>query len=448
MRNRVLRQIAGAVGVDPPGVRDQIEQALRDARGPLIQAVEGDPQKALVTFVCTGSAERPVLGCLLIPGRDGRCGMQLVPGTTDTWYAEAVAPIDACVSYHFEPGSATIPMDSKSPLEHPEEFIALCRDRYDASIADPYNPERCFPMTFAGGYGSHAGMPPSFGKWDSILALPEAEKYRWHAEPERRGRSHGHTVRSAALRNTRRVTVWSPPEVTAGDGPLPVVVLLDGEAFRLGMRAERIFDNLVGGGHVRPFVAVLVDNATVTSRMSEYACNPMLTEFLADELLPELRSAYPLTDQPADTIIGGFSLGGLAADWLGFSRAEVFGNVLSMSAALWWASNSGGDDQDERLTRQYLGTATRALRFWIDVGSLEVTPLPFTRGLSMVSVSRRFRDALIAKGYEVAGYREQSGAHDYANWRRTLPLGLVALLGRVLWIFVAGSCRSVGCLIA
>ncbi len=47
----------------------------------------------------------------------------------------------------------------------------------------------------------------------------------------------------------------------------------------------------------------------------------------------------------------------------------------------------------------------------------------------MLSLSRRFRATLQAKGYDVTGYCEQPGGHDYANWRRTLPHALMSLLG-------------------
>jgi enterochelin esterase-like enzyme len=47
----------------------------------------------------------------------------------------------------------------------------------------------------------------------------------------------------------------------------------------------------------------------------------------------------------------------------------------------------------------------------------------------MVSVARHLRDALLARGYDVAGYRERAGGHDFVNWRQALPDALIALLG-------------------
>lgn len=41
---------------------------------------------------------------------------------------------------------------------------------------------------------------------------------------------------------------------------------------------------------------------------------------------------------------------------------------------------------------------------------------------------RRFRDVLIAKGYDVI-YRETGAAHNPLHWRATLAEGLMALVG-------------------
>jgi enterochelin esterase-like enzyme len=50
-------------------------------------------------------------------------------------------------------------------------------------------------------------------------------------------------------------------------------------------------------------------------------------------------------------------------------------------------------------------------------------------GGGILETSRRMRDVLLAKGYEVT-YRQSASGHDYADWRGTLAEGLMALIGK------------------
>ena len=52
-----------------------------------------------------------------------------------------------------------------------------------------------------------------------------------------------------------------------------------------------------------------------------------------------------------------------------------------------------------------------------------------TAAPSLLASNRQLRDLLRARGYDVAGYHEFPGGHDYLWWRETLALGLIALLG-------------------
>lgn len=45
----------------------------------------------------------------------------------------------------------------------------------------------------------------------------------------------------------------------------------------------------------------------------------------------------------------------------------------------------------------------------------------------MLSVSRRFRDILVDRGYDV-GYDERPGGHDCINWQQGLARGVTWLL--------------------
>ena len=434
VRSRVLREFVSRAQADPVGARATLNRQLRDARGPLIESTE--PGSVLVTFFEVGVDRPPLVDCELFRDHGGHVQMRALPGTTDVWWAQTIAASDVCTIYRFLHHQVTLREDdSESSLT-----VTLAQYEHDlrtASYADPINPDRCFPMAALMGRAVEDARPPT-EEWDSILQLPDAARSTSRSMESRHGRICVHTLDSRAFDNSREVTIWLPPGTSAATEPLPTVVLLDGEAFRLGMNGPQIFSDLVNSGRVPPFAAVLVHNTTTTSRYSEFGCHPDLVRLIADELLPAMRQLYPLTDDPAKTVIGGFSLGGLAASWLGYARPEVFGNVLTMSGSFWWGnafgdrsagSQGGSTVRTEWLTQQYLQSPRRPVRFWIEVGTLETGSLPFADNLNMVSVSRRFRDALTSVGNKIVGYHEQPGGHDLMNWVEALPAGIASLLG-------------------
>ena len=166
-------------------------------------------------------------------------------------------------------------------------------------------------------------------------------------------------------------------------------------------------------------------------------CDPAFARMLADELLPMLRGRYSLTPNPDRTIVAGASLAGVAAAHAAFERPGAFGAVLSCSGAHWWGWNgadgsaalpvSGKDGEPEWLTRQFAAAPRKPIKFWVDVGRLEVGEHPFAPGVDQRASNRHLRTVLRAKGYEVC-YHEAPGGHEYATFRRSVAKGLQALL--------------------
>lgn len=421
-RSPTLRAVLAQAAADPAGARASLELALRRSGGPLVELLADEPGRGLVAFVATrAGAQQPRVQSQLFPSFLATAPMRALSGLDGVWWAETTAPLDAATLYQFESGPE-IELDADAHVD-PAEIERFVRAHWEVTFADPWNDERCYPMDALTLFGG--GPPPPWRKWSCVVRLPEAPPFDWHGEPARRGRLETFAIGSRLLGNTRSVSVWTPPG--AADGPLPLVVLLDGETFLLGMDAPRIFDNLVERRAAPPFVAACVHNATPTSRLGEYACDDAFAGFLADELVPELRRRYALRTEAASTTIGGYSLGGLAACWAGHVRPELFGNVAAFSPSLWWDGPSG--QEPEWLTHRYAGAAGEPPRVWLEVGTLEGAPLPAHDGLSMLRVARRLRDVLAERGTALAGYRERAGGHDCVNWRQGLAEALSALLG-------------------
>ena len=128
--------------------------------------------------------------------------------------------------------------------------------------------------------------------------------------------------------------------------------------------APVILDNLIAKKKIPPLVAVFVKHDPL-SRNKDLSCSEPFADFLVNELVPWVRGHYRVTADPARTIVGGLSLGGLMASYCGLRHSDVFGNVLSQSGSHWWYP--GALEQDDRdlpvaepgwLTRAFL-TALR-----------------------------------------------------------------------------------------
>ena len=67
---------------------------------------------------------------------------------------------------------------------------------------------------------------------------------------------------------------------------------------------------------------------------------------MGKELIPWVRANYNITHDPAQTVVGGFRAGGLAACYMALRYANIFGNVLSQSGAVWWSPEQGIANRD------------------------------------------------------------------------------------------------------
>ncbi|HEY8188245.1 MAG TPA: alpha/beta hydrolase-fold protein [Pyrinomonadaceae bacterium] len=384
---------------------DSFWKEIEQSGTPMIEPAAGSERDVLVTILWRATEETRSVFVFQLPGIDKPMARLL---DTDLWYKTFRLQKGARFVYRL----ATNLPDSK-------EWVSLARFG-GAMRRDPLN-----PLEFAERANE---LNPYEVTFYSAAELPSAESQFWSvAQPKvPTGRVQRDRFTSKALGNERPIWIYTPHGYAADRKPYGLLVLSDGGLYVNSARVATTLDNLIAAGLIPPLVAVMVDNP---DRGRELSCSSAYADFLAQEIVPWARVNYHATDRPEQTIIGGVSLGGLAAAFVGLKHPEVFGNVLSQSGSFWWKPEE--EKNWEWLTHQFAASPRLPLRFSFEAGLLENTsggppgrPIP----PPLLVANRNLRDTLQSKGYSVH-YTEFNGNHTLFNWRGTLASHLIALVG-------------------
>ncbi|MDX6402730.1 MAG: hypothetical protein QOH70_185 [Blastocatellia bacterium] len=388
---------------------DNFWKELTERGAPIIEGVPGNDREMLVTMLWRAKEETRNVFVFRL-GDVSKPMARLLD--TDLWYK----------TFQFQKGARFI-YQLATNLPDPKEWGGIIRFA-GALRNDPLNPLQ---------YVERANeFNPYEVSTYSALELPSAEPQVWTVVRPKvpTGRVQRDKFISKLLGNERPIWIYTPHGYSADKKPYGLLVLSDGGLYVNAAHVATTLDNLIAAGVIPPLVAVMVDNP---NRWRELSCNSAYADFLAAEIVPWVRANYHATDRPEQTIIGGSSLGGLQAAFVGLRHPEVFGNVLSQSGAFDWKPD--GEKEWEWLNRQFAVSPRLPLRFSFEAGLLEGTwwwrSLPQRDLLPqppLLMVNRNLRDTLTSKGYPVH-YTEFNGNHGLLNWRGTLANHLIALVG-------------------
>jgi len=129
-----------------------------------------------------------------------------------------------------------------------------------------------------------------------------------------------------------------------------------------------------------------------------------------------------ISDKPSEAVIGGLSLGGLTASYMGLNHSDVFGNILSQSGSYWYQPEGFENEEGHCwMSTQYLAADQSPLKFYLNSGVLETKD-------RIIDTNNNLRDVLISKGHTV-DFEEFKSGHDYLCWGETLAHGLISLIG-------------------
>ena len=211
--------------------------------------------------------------------------------------------------------------------------------------------------------GGHSGVAggerlPQALRWlwsDASEKLPPAEAEKppaWEPHPDAVPRDdvpHG-TVHemppweSEILANTIRDWSIYVPAQYRRDQPASLMIFQDGAGFRREQgrwRVPVVFDNLIARGDMPPTIAVFINpghdksrprrkNGKPSNRGYEYdSLGDRYARFLIEEILPEVKKHYNISDDPEMRAIGGSSSGAICAFTVAWERPDAFRKVYS-----------------------------------------------------------------------------------------------------------------------
>ncbi len=183
------------------------------------------------------------------------------------------------------------------------------------------------------------------------------------------------TLPSKILDETRRINVYRPAGYdVAKDMRYPVLYMPDGGMGEDFLHVAGLLQVGIGNGTMRPFLLVGIENTERRRDMTGPTDDPedkkiaphvggsaAFRDFLAKELMPEVRARYRTT---AETAIIGESLAGLFVVETLLLKPDLFDTYIAFDPSLWWNREALVKGAPERIqglgkkpARLYLATS-------------------------------------------------------------------------------------------
>jgi enterochelin esterase-like enzyme len=244
---------------------------------------------------------------------------------------------------------------------------------------------------------------------------------------------------SSYLKRAVRLEIVLPPGYyEERPGSYPLLILNDGQdlpALQLLDTLSRLYQKQ----QTAPFLLVAVHAG---DRMQEYgtagqpdykkrgAKAQAYTDFILQELIPQLERRYRVSSDIKQRAIAGCSLGGLSALDIAWKNSEQFGKVGVFSGSLWWRSTDFDPSQPDanRIPQVMVETGTKkqGLQFWFQAGTEDETSDRNHNGIiDAIDDTLQLMDALEALGYDRSQdmkYVEvKGGKHHPQTWGKVMP---------------------------
>jgi enterochelin esterase-like enzyme len=277
--------------------------------------------------------------------------------------------------------------------------------------------------------GSHTvdpmnpNMKRGRGLTTSLVEIPGKHPMYFSEQAVPHGTVHIHRYDSKTTGTTRGLYIYTPPGYTAlSKNKYPVLYLFHGVGdtengwIEIG-RANRIADNLLAAGKMKPMIIVMplghasFPGSTPSPGMSSQRPNAFEQDLLT-EIIPLVEKIYNVSTDRKDRAISGLSMGGGQALSIGLSNMDKFAYILPLSAA---ARNVDQDPTMQKLLSDPAKINKDLRLFWIGCGTED----------RLFAPAKSFSDFLDKKGITHTFY-PTPGGHTWLVWRlflyETLPL--------------------------
>ncbi len=299
------------------------------------------------------------------------------------------------------------------------------RFRYDFSVNDTFDndwkkrSDKLVHAKFSKNILVDKGNSEEIDKLISYSVMSDSKEHFWVKEKKDspKGKLYEHYFHSKSLEKDRKIRIYTPAGYEEDNNTYGFLVLTDGNEYINMLSAETVLDNLISDKRIPPIVTTFIDSTE--TRIEELKCNDTFGDMVVKEIIPWVRENYNVSNQACEAIIGGLSLGGLTATYLGLKHSEIFGNVLSQSGSYWY--DPEGYKGQCWMANQYEAIEKLPLKLYLNVGVLENKD-------QMIDTNTKLRDVLLGKGYSV-DFEEFKSGHDYLSWGETLANGLISLIG-------------------
>ena len=251
---------------------------------------------------------------------------------------------------------------------------------------------------------------------------------RWWPGPApetRTGRLEELWLTKTAFGEPRRVTMYLPARFRPSRR-YPLLVVHDGGDYLRYAALKEVLDNLIHRLEVAPLIAALTHPG---DRLVEYPDDPRHATFIAEQLLPELESRYPLMPSAANRCLMGASFGAVASLATAWRHPGQFGRLLLQSGSFAFTDigrhkRGPAFDRVVEFVNAFRGAPGRpSERVYLSCGMYE----------SLIYENRSMVPLLQTTGMGVR-YEWVRDGHNWENWRDRLQSGLSWLFPGPLWM--------------